>query len=95
MVGHIFGLAGLIIGMGRLRTMGGFSRLVETQGMYPDSNAARHALIIINKYLNLKIGFAEIEKTADETKKLLEDFGIIRKISEEKKNEDQQMRWFI
>ena len=95
MVGHIFGLAGLIIGMGRLRTMGGFSLLVETQGMYPDSNAARHALIIMNKYLNLKIGFAEIEKTADETKKLLEDFGIIRKISEEKKNEEQQMRWFI
>ncbi|MBK5132851.1 PAC2 family protein [Candidatus Bathyarchaeota archaeon] len=95
MVGHIFGLAGLLIGMGRLRDIVGFSLLVETQGMYPDSNAARYALTVLSKYLNLTVGFADIEKTADTTKRLLEDFGIIRKISEEKKNEEQQMRWFI
>jgi len=95
MVGHIFGLAGLLIGMGRLSDVKGFSILVETQGMYPDPKAARYALTVLNKYLNLTVGFEDIEQTADMTKKLLEDFGIIRKISEEKKNEKQQMRWFI
>lgn len=95
MVGHIFGLAGLLIGMGKLRNMKGFSLLVETQGMYPDSKAAKYALNLLNEYLTLRIDLTDLNKTTDYTKKLLEDFGIIRKISEEKKREDQQMRWFI
>jgi len=95
MTGHIFGLAGLLIGMGKLRNMKGFSILVETQGMYPDSRAARYALNILDKYLNLNIKLVDLDKTTSKTKKLLEDFGIIKKISEVKKKEDQQMRWFI
>ena len=95
MTGHIFGLAGLLIGMGKLRKMKGFSILVETQGMYPDSKAAKCALEIINHYLHLNVNLKDIDKTTKNTQKLLEDFGIIRKISKEKKKEDQQMRWFI
>src|SRR4030043_738411 len=34
MVGHIFGIAGLIIGLGRLRNFRGFALLVDTLGMY-------------------------------------------------------------
>ena len=95
MTGHIFGLAGLLIGMGKLRKMKGFSILVETQGMFPDSKAAQCALGIINHYLHLNVNLKDIDKTTKNTQKLLEDFGIIRKISKEKKKEDQQMRWFI
>ena len=95
MVGHIFGLAGLLIGMGKLRNMKGFSILFETQGMYPDSKAAQLALSVLNKYLNLNVKFKDLYKTTNNTKKLLEDFGIIKKLSKEKKKEDQQMRWFI
>ena len=95
MTGHIFGLAGLLIGMGRLRGMKGFSILVETRGIYPDAKAARYALDILNNYLNLNVNFSNLDKTTRNTKKILEDFGIIRKISQEKKKEDQQMRWFI
>ena len=95
MTGHIFGLAGLLIGMGKLRNMKGFSILVETQGMYPDSVAARYALNMLDKYLNLSIKLVDLNKTTSNTKKLLEDFGIIKKISKEKKKEDQQTRWFI
>ena len=87
MTGHIFGLAGLLIGLGKLRDMKGFSILVETPGMYPDSKAARYALNILDKYLNLKINLEDLDKTTSNTKKLLEDFGIIKKISEEKKKE--------
>lgn len=95
MTGHIFGLAGLLIGMGKLRNMKGFSILVETQGLYPDSKAAKCALERINQYLHMNVTLKDIDKTTKTTQKLLEDFGIIRKISKEKKKEDQQMRWFI
>ena len=44
MVGHVFGIAGLSIGLAKLRNMKGFSLLVDTPGMDPDVNAARYAL---------------------------------------------------
>ena len=95
MVGHIFGIAGLLIGLGRLRNLKGFALLVDTLGMYPDANAARYALTTLGKYLNLNIDLSKLDATADQTKKILESFGLIRNIAEEKKKEEQQLRWFI
>jgi uncharacterized protein (TIGR00162 family) len=95
MVGHIFGVAGLLIGLGRLRNLKGFAILVDTLGMYPDANAARHALTALNKYLILKVDFSKLDSTADYIKKTLEAFGLIRNLAEEKKKEEQQLRWFI
>ena len=95
MVGHIFGVAGLLIGLGRLRNLKGFSLLVDTLGMYPDANAARHALTTLGKYLDLNVDLSKLDVTADQTRKALESFGLIKNIAEEKKKEEQQMRWFI
>jgi uncharacterized protein (TIGR00162 family) len=95
MVGHIFGIAGLLIGLGRLRNLKGFTLLVDTLGMYPDANATRHALTALGKYLNLNIDLSRVDATAEQTKKTLESFGLVRNIAEEKKKEEQQMRWFI
>ena len=95
MVGHIFGIAGLLIGLGRLRNLKGFALLVDTLGMYPDANAARYALTTLGKYLNLNIDLSKLDATADQTKKILESFGLIRNLAEEKKKEEQQLRWFI
>jgi proteasome assembly chaperone (PAC2) family protein len=95
MVGHVFGIAGLTIGLARLRDLKGFSLLVDTLGMNPDVNAAEHALILLGKYLKLDIDFSGIEESGEEIKKMLESFGIIRSITEEKKKEEQQLRWFI
>jgi uncharacterized protein (TIGR00162 family) len=95
MVGHIFGIAGLLIGLGRLRNLKGFSLLVDTLGMYPDAKAARHALTLLGKYLNLNIDMSKLDATADKTKAILESFGLIKNVAEEKKKEEQQMRWFI
>ncbi|MCW4045949.1 MAG: PAC2 family protein [Candidatus Bathyarchaeota archaeon] len=94
MVGHIFGIAGLLIGMGRLRNLKGFALLVDTLGMFPDVNATRHALATLGKYLDLKIDVSKLDAAAEQTKKILESFGLIRNIAEEKKKEEQ-MRWFI
>jgi len=95
MVGHIFGIAGLLIGLGGLKGFRGFALLVDTLGMYPDANATRYALTSLGKYLNLNIDMSKLESVAEKTKRTLESFGLIRNIVEEKKKEEEQMRWFI
>ena len=95
MVGHVFGIAGLSVGLARIRDMKGFSLLVDTPGMNPDINAARYALVTLQKYLNLSVDLTKLEESSVEIKKTLESFGIIRSITEEKKKEEQQLRWFI
>ena len=95
MVGHIFGIAGLLIGLGRLRKLKGFALLVDTIGMHPDANAARHALLLLKEFLKLNVDLSNLDKTAYQTKEIMGAFGLIKKVTEEKKKEDQQMRWFI
>jgi uncharacterized protein len=95
MVGHVFGIAGLTVGLARIRDLKGFSLLVDTLGMNPDVNAAEHAIIVLGKYLKLDVDLSGIEVSGEEIKKMLESFGIIRSITEEKKKEEQQLRWFI
>ncbi len=95
MVGHIFGIAGIIIGISRVRKIKGFALLVDTLGMYPDAVATKQALIMLNKFLKMNVDLAKVEAAADHTKKLLESFGLIRNIQEEKKKEEQALRWFI
>jgi len=95
MVGHVFGIAGLTVGLARIRDLKGFSLLVDTLGMDPDVNAAEHAIILLMKYLNLNVDLSGIDDTGAEIKKMLETFGVIRSITEEKKKEEQQLRWFI
>jgi len=43
----------------------------------------------------LKLDMSKLDATADQTKKVLESFGLITNVAEEKKKEEQQMRWFI
>ncbi len=95
MVGHVFGIAGLSVGMARIRDMKGFSLLIDTPGMNPDVNAARYALLTLGKYLYLDVDLSGLEASGEEIKKMLESFGVIRSITEEKKKEEQQLRWFI
>lgn len=95
MVGHVFGIAGLLIGLARLRNVKGFALLVDTLGMYPDSIASQYALTLLGKYLNLNVDLSGLEATTAQTKKILDSFGLIRNLGEEKKKEEQAMRWFI
>lgn len=95
MVGNVFGIAGLSVGLAKLHCMKGFSLLVDTPGMNPDVNAARFALNTIGKFLNLQVDQTQLEETSNEIKRMLETFGLVKTISEEKKKEEQQLRWFI
>jgi hypothetical protein len=95
MVGQIFGIAGIMVGLARLRGLKSFSLLVDTLGTYPDANATRCALSALNKFLNMNIDLSRLDASAEETKKILESFGLIRNVGEEKKREEQRFRWFI
>jgi uncharacterized protein (TIGR00162 family) len=95
MVGQIFGVAGLLVGLGRIKGFRGYSLLVETLGTYPDANGARRALIMLNKYLKMNIDLSKLDLAVEETKKVLESFGLLRTTVAEKKREEQPFRWFI
>ncbi|MDR2204369.1 MAG: PAC2 family protein [Nitrososphaerota archaeon] len=95
MIGNVFGIAGISIGLAKLRSMHGFSLLIDTLGVDPDVNAARYALLTICKFLNFKVNLDNIGQTGNEIKRTLELIGLIKNISEEKKKEVQQLRWFI
>ncbi|MDR0797623.1 MAG: PAC2 family protein, partial [Nitrososphaerota archaeon] len=95
MVGNVFGIAGISIGLAKLHNMKGFSLLIDTPGMSPDVNAARYALLTLFKFLNFEVNLNNIEQAGEEIRHMLEIFGLIRSISEEKKKEEQQLRWFI
>jgi uncharacterized protein (TIGR00162 family) len=95
MVGQVFGIAGIMVGLARLRGLKSFSLLVDTLGTYPDAEATRAALSVLNRFLGLEVDLSRLDLAAAETKKILESFGLIRNVGEEKKKEEQQFRWFI
>ena len=93
--GQVFGIAGLTVGLARLRGLKSFSLLVDTLGTSPDANATRMALSTLNKFLNMKVDLSTVDVAAEETRRILESFGLLRNVVEEKKKEEQQFRWFI
>ena len=95
MKGHIFGVAGLLVGLCKLRDIRGLCLLAETAGLYPDSDAAREVLRILDTMLNLKINLDNIGVSAEETGEILKSFGVASKSSIEKKGREADYRWFI
>lgn len=95
MIGHIFGIAGLVVGLSKLRNIKAFALLVDTLGTHPDSEGTRVVLIVLSKYLGLTLDLSKIDNAVDETKRTLESFGLIRCIVGEKKKEDEALRWYI
>lgn len=92
--GQIFGVAGLLVGIGRLRGFKGFCLLAETLGLYPDVVAAQKVLDVINQMLNLRVDLSHLEDTAEVTHKLLKSFGLLDQSKDDRKKESE-FRWFI
>jgi len=95
MVGQIYGIAGITIGLAKLRNLKAFSLLVETTGTYPDPKAAKQALTALKKHLKLKINLTNINLAAEETQKTLQSFGVITRAKQEEKKEESPFRWFV
>jgi uncharacterized protein (TIGR00162 family) len=95
MVGNIFGVAGILIGIGALRGFKGFSLLVETLGTYPDAKAARCALSALNKYLGLNVDPSRLDEAVEKTSKILESFGWVKPTAKEEEKKREEFRWFV
>ena len=92
--GGIFGVAGLLIGLGKLRGIKGFCLLAETSGVYPDAMAAREILKAVCGMLHLKVNLRRLNTAAEATNKILKSFGITSPSTEKRKREPE-FRWFI
>jgi uncharacterized protein (TIGR00162 family) len=75
----IAGAAGLLLGLGQLRGMKGICLMGETQGNYVDPKAAKSVLEILNKYLNLNVNLADLDKKAKETEEMISRLEQIQK----------------
>ena len=93
--GHIFGVAGLLVGLGKLQDMSGFCLLAETPGLYPDAAAAREVLKAVCKMLRLQVDLSKLDVAAEATRKILESFGLNITPIKEKSKEKPRSRWFI
>jgi uncharacterized protein (TIGR00162 family) len=94
MKGHIFGIAGLLVGLCKLRDMQGLCLLAETPGLYPDAVATREVIKALRRMLNLKINLNSLRRAAEETDNILKSFGIVSP-SIEKKRQELNYHWFI
>ncbi len=94
MKGHIFGVAGLLVGLCKLRDIRGICLLAETPGLYPDATATREVMKALRKMLNLKINIKSLRGAAEATDNILKSFGIVSP-SIEKKERESDYRWFI
>lgn len=93
--GQIFGIAGLLIGLGKLRRMKGFCLLAETPGYYPDASAAREVLRAISKMLRLDIDLTRLNLAVETTRKILESFSFTTQPKKTKGKTEQSFRWHI
>lgn len=90
---NIFGVAGLLIGMCRLRGMRGLCLLSETPGTYPDREAARELLKALSKILGIEIDVSELGDPRDLISALSPfDFGAL---SRKRREERARPLWFI
>jgi len=92
--GRIFGVAGLLVGLGRLRDMKGFCLLAETPGLYPDAVAAREVLKAVCGMLHLKVNLGRLNRAAEAIDNILKSFGVVSPSIEERKQEPE-FRWLI
>ena len=92
--GQIFGVAGLLVGLGGLRGMSGFCLLAETSGLYPDAVAAREVLKAVCRMLHLKVNLSRLNKAAEATNDILKSFGIVSP-SIKKRKREPEFRWLI
>jgi hypothetical protein len=70
--GRVIGVAGLLLGLAKLRGMEGLCILVETPGLYPDPVAAEKALSVLARFLNVKLDLTRLQEAARKVEKELQ-----------------------
>jgi uncharacterized protein (TIGR00162 family) len=87
--GSIIGLAGLLpaLATGKMK---GTSLLGETHGSFIDPLAAKRVILILSKYFNFDIDYSEINKAAEEIRKITEK--IEKEIKEQKEYLEEEKK---
>ncbi|MCD6529629.1 PAC2 family protein [Candidatus Bathyarchaeota archaeon] len=92
--GHIFGAAGLLIGLGKLRGMHGLCLLGETTGQYPDPDAALAVMEVLQNVIDLDVKVSGLDLKAKETVDYLYEFVSEPRYEKGEKGE-VSFRWSI
>jgi len=74
MQGQIFGMAGLLLGLAKMRKMSGLCILSETSGLFADVAAARSALQFMCKFLGLNVDYSRLDQAVEANKRILDSF---------------------
>jgi len=69
--GSIVGAAGLLPAMAKLRGMDGACIMGETHGSYIDTASARQIVLLLSKYLDIRVDIKRLNKQAQESQKIL------------------------
>ncbi|MBS7605729.1 MAG: proteasome assembly chaperone family protein [Candidatus Bathyarchaeia archaeon] len=85
----IVGAAGLLIGLAKFKGMSGICLLSETPGYMPDPKAAKSALAVIARILNLKLDLAALDREIEKIAKIEEE---LRRMEEHRAIEEEVVR---
>ncbi|VVC02637.1 PAC2 family protein [Candidatus Burarchaeum australiense] len=69
--GSIVGVAGMLLGLGRLRGMKGACLMGETHGGYVDAKCAQSVLKVLGTVVGLEVDLAKLEDRAKESEKFM------------------------
>ncbi len=75
--GSIVGAAGLLPALGKLQGIDGSCVMGETHGSYIDTASARQIVILLSKYLEVKVDLKRLDEKAQESQK------VLKKVQEE------------
>ncbi|MCD6373210.1 MAG: proteasome assembly chaperone family protein [Thermococcus sp.] len=70
--GAIVGAAGLLLGLGKLRSMYGISLLGESLGYIVDAKAAKSVLSAVTQILGIEVDMSALDERAKETEEILQ-----------------------
>jgi len=85
----IVGIAGLLLGLSRLRKMDALCLLGETLGYMPDAKAAKSVLSVVARMLKIKVDLEGLEKEIDKSELIIKR---MREIEEQREIAAQKMR---
>lgn len=74
MRGQIYGVAGILIGLAKLRRLRGLCVLSETSGLFADVAAARSALKFTSRLLGLEVDYTRLDQAVESNRRLLDSF---------------------
>jgi uncharacterized protein (TIGR00162 family) len=94
-VGIIIGASGLLLGLAKVRGMGGLCLIGETIGrsMFTDTRASKAVLEVLKKILNVKIDMTDMEKRARELEKAMVKAEEIEKAVMKKMKKSDEFRY--